>query len=547
MPRKAISKAALQPVLMMRLPAPRAGRWSAAYLPWLIGGAALLALIYFDLGPSLAFNDDWEYAWSARQLMAGHGLRVFPGPQKPLALVQVVWSALFTLGHPDERFLRLSIVPFVALAVICSYRLARRLGAGPFWSGVAGMTLLTTPLFLANATSFMSDTAYVALLMAVALAGVRWVETGKGRLACVVCAALCPLQRQLGVLIPLAVTVALLLARRERKVARNEWWWLLALWGGVAVAAIFPAAARLSPPGLVTSIVGPTGAGHSLLPILFLPPMLGLCLLPFAAALTLAPGASRQPVLFGVAAAASAAVSTASLLLPGPRMIFPGNVWTRAGFAAGLDGDKGVFFPDPVFVAIELAALTTFTVLVVLRRRHWTLSNLKARGAFLVALAGMQLLPLSLLRTHPFDRYYLAVAAPLVPLVAAWAGGVLWARPARAWAVLVMAGGLALYGAGQQDYEAWQAARDVAARLAYRTAAPAEVQAGYEANAVYAEIPYYEQTGQLLAPELAADGGFAAHGPAAPRLRLLYGRPDDPRPGVDYRSLHSGRIVIAAQ
>jgi hypothetical protein len=108
-----------------------------------------------------------------------------------------------------------------------------------------------------------------------------------------------------------------------------------------------------------------------------------------------------------------------------------------------------------------------------------------------------------------------------------------------------MGGAVALYAAGEQDYQAWQAARDEAARAAYALVQPALVDAGFEANAVYAEIPLYEAYGRLLGPvPHRAPESPALQGPDQPCLRLAYAPRGDPRPGVDYGSLAPGRIVI---
>src|ERR1700694_2570013 len=90
--------------------------------------AGLAALVIFDLSPPLAFNDDWMYSWSVRQLVAGHGLHSFP-ESTALALVQVLWGAAFSLGHADQRLLGLSVVPLVFLTGWCTYERARRVGA----------------------------------------------------------------------------------------------------------------------------------------------------------------------------------------------------------------------------------------------------------------------------------------------------------------------------------------------------------------------------------------------------------------------------------
>src|SRR6202165_523249 len=144
-PRPAAARLAGRSLLAIALP-------SATIVTLAVAGLA--ALTIFDLSPPLAFNDDWMYSWSVRQLLAGHGLHAFP-ESTALALVQVVWGAAFSLGHADQRLLRLSVVPLVFLTAWCSHQLARRLGADRFWSLVAGATLLAMPLFMTNGTSFM--------------------------------------------------------------------------------------------------------------------------------------------------------------------------------------------------------------------------------------------------------------------------------------------------------------------------------------------------------------------------------------------------------
>jgi hypothetical protein len=109
-------------------------------------------------------------------------------------------------------------------------------------------------------------------------------------------------------------------------------------------------------------------------------------------------------------------------------------------------------------------------------------------------------------------------------------------------------GGLVYYGVGEQDYMAWHAAADQAARRAYGLAPPGQVNAGYESNATYFEIPLYDATGTEIPPLGPGLQGLllpSIGGPPQPRLRLLFAAPGDARSGVDYRSAASGRIVIA--
>ena len=499
-----------------------------------LAAAGLVALVIFDLSPPLAFNDDWMYGWSVRQLVAGHGLHSFP-ESTALALVQVVWGAVFSLGHPDQRLLRLSVVPLVILTSWCTYQLARRLGTDRFWSFVAGATLLAMPLFMANATTFMSDNVYVGLLMAVALTGVAWISGGRWRWLCVALIVLAPLQRQTGMALVPALTVGLLLWKRP------TWNWSDSL----AVAAIWtlPTAALLAAGRLVVSeplysAVGPfeLNLGHAIFP---LPAMLGLALIPFLAALAFRPAPPGRESGWSVASAGLGIVGAIGCLVDLSQfgMIFTGNVLSPLGFTAILPGSKPPIFPGPVFKALEIAAVMTFVLLFVLRRRWWNPRALGPVALLLVLISASQLLPLLVVPWFVYDRYYLPLIAPLIPLVAVVAARAHHQGAAQSWAAAAIAAGLILYVIGEQDYLAWQAARDQAAHLAYGTAAPDQVQAGFEANGVYVELPSYERTGR-------ADL-FAIVGPAHPQITLLFASASDPRPGVSYSSLAPGRIVLA--
>jgi hypothetical protein len=517
-----------------------AGRfWLAADLPsaaiLTLAVTALVALIVFDLSPPLAFNDDWMYTWSVRQLLAGHGLHSFP-ESTALALVQVVWGAAFSLGHPDERLLRLSVVPVVFLTAWCSYRLARRLGADRFWSLVAGATLLAMPLFMTNATSFMSDNFYVGLVMAAALTGVAWITGGRWRWLCVALLIMAPLQRQVGIALVPALTLGLLLWKRPTW-TRSDSLAVVAIWTLPAAALVVAGRLTVSQP--LYAVVGPSpfNIGHAIFP---LPAMLGLALIPFLAALALRPPAPSRESGWSLMSAALGVVGAIGCLVDLLQfgMTFPGNVFSPLGFAAILSGSKPPIFAGPVFRAIEIAAVTTFVFLFVLRRRWWTPRAHPPEALFLVLIAALQFLPLLAVQWFIYDRYYFPVIAPLIPLVAALAARANHQRAAKAWATVAIAAGLTLYVVGQQDYVAWQAARDRAARLVYQTVSPDQVQAGFEANAVYVELPSYERSGR-------ADF-FAVLGPAHPEITLLFAPAGDPRPGVSYSSLAPGKIVLAS-
>ncbi|TMF79296.1 MAG: hypothetical protein E6I15_02135, partial [Chloroflexi bacterium] len=150
---------------------------------WILGSIALLLVVAFDLGPPLAFNDDWGMAWDVRHFNPLH-ISMYPS-DSALALVQVVFAWLVTLGHGDQRLLRLSEVAFILLAMYSGHRLARHLGADPTWSAIAAIAPLAFPVFTADATTFMTDVPYVGLLSAAVLGGVRWREGRRWIALCV--------------------------------------------------------------------------------------------------------------------------------------------------------------------------------------------------------------------------------------------------------------------------------------------------------------------------------------------------------------------------
>jgi hypothetical protein len=280
---------------------------------------------------------------------------------------------------------------------------------------------------------------------------------------------------------------------------------------------------------------------HGILPLLYAIPLLGLLLVPFA----LVPGRSlvrRMSLASAVGMRAMAAVIGliavfAITLQVAHWSAFPGNIFTSTGFAPGLHGDKPPLMPPLLFMGIEALALVSFATIA------WSVTTrvklLPPVPSFaLVALAGSQLLPLLVLQANFYDRYYLPVALLCCPILAALATHAPWQAVARAWAIAATAGGIILYVAGEQDYQAWQLARDLAAHQAYSRLSPLEVDAGYEANAVYGFLPAVERDGysQRL-------WDYLTHGPQQPRLILRFAGKGDPRPGIPYRSVAPGKVV----
>jgi hypothetical protein len=195
--------------------------------------------------------------------------------------------------------------------------------------------------------------------------------------------------------------------------------------------------------------------------------------------------------------------------------------------------------PPLLQVAVGLVFIVGVVICFTWRYDLWSLGRSPGRLVLLL-LAGTQMLP-SLVGVFD-DRYFIPVAAMLVPLFAASFGDRDEAS-ARVWAIMSLCLGLAWYAAGEQDYQAWQVARDQAARLVYRSVSPWFVNAGYEANAVYVDQPLID-SGRFRVPRDPKWWDPALTGGSCVQYILSFAAFGDRRPGVSYESLASGRIVI---
>lgn len=148
---------------------------------------------------------------------------------------------------------------------------------------------------------------------------------------------------------------------------------------------------------------------------------------------------------------------------PAGRPVFVGNMIGITGFGPPmLAGSKVSPFPTAAFVVVAIMAIACYLLILLIRRDLWVLSRLGDRGQLLVALSALQLL---FIMGHGqlFDRYYLAVILPLVPILAVAAGATKRVRLAATWGIVVITGSLVAYIIGTQDYFAWQVARHQAA------------------------------------------------------------------------------------
>ncbi|MHB8509039.1 MAG: hypothetical protein ACYDGR_10400 [Candidatus Dormibacteria bacterium] len=476
-----------------------------------------------------------------RQLLLHHRLVAFP-EQAALGLVQVVWAAVATVGHPDQRLLRLTIVPFVVLVAIGLRRLARDLGATSWWADAAALCFVTSPIFLGVSTAFMTDVPYVALLIYATIVMIRWVRDGTGLRFVIVLTVLAGLQRQHGGLIAATLVVGLISARRWRQVRAREWVAAAALvvaMGGIAVIPFTIGFVQTVAPARWPTVFA------AINPLIFSPLVLAFIALPLGGACWRLHGGDRQSaVAIAVAAVAAMSLAVALFLMAHSWRIFPGYHWANIGLnpANVWDGrNKNPVYSTPLFLAIEVLTMSMVALLMIIRAGTWTPSALGVERAMVGGL-GLSHVAV-MLNTGWFDRYDLPIAAMLLPLLASMIPQQKPSRPALWCAVGGIALNFGLYVVGEQDYIAWQVARDDATRLAITMAAPEDVDSGYEAYGVYVELPTYERTGRETRPSKA---GYLPSqlGPVHPRLQLRFASADDSRPGSVYRSVASGKIII---
>jgi hypothetical protein len=498
-------------------------------------------LVFFQLHTERVLGDEYAYRWPVQRLAGGHGLHLWPGVL-PLALPQIFTALPMALAGQPASWLRLTTLPYLAVAAVLVAALGRRIGAAPWWAAVAAVTFIAAPLTLSVGSGLTSDICYVALLLACCWFAFDWLDRARGMLPLVLLTGLAMLERQHALLIAFCFTAVLPFAWRARPRAPGELLWLALLWIVEAAALGAPFALHLAS-NTMTNVSTGRGTLHiAVAPLVGgaveLAPLLGLVFLPLAPALVLsprAPGRHRSELVavgVGVAGLTAAAVFAFHF----GTMIFPGNVFGNWGLGPlHLPGDKPPLIPLPIFLVLELLTCMSLAVLLLQRRADWSLPALSLNDRFLVLLALSHIAPMAV--TAPLDRYYLPVFALLAPLLARMAQPRRAAKFAAAAALFLVGLGVAYYASGEQDYQAWQEARHKTADVAYRGADPLKVAAGYEEVGVRIVLPAYEASGRIVMDPV----NFV---PAKPDVLLVFAPADDPRPGVRYQSLAPGKVVI---
>ena len=501
---------------------------------WCVIGLALALVVFFDLQSNFPLADEAFRRWTLERAIQGHGLSLQGfSPDIP----QMIAAAPLALLRIEPRFWRLTGIPFLLLGAVFTARTARHMGADRFWSSVAAATAVTSPITLSLATGMMTETASIGLFAAATYFAVTWVADGTGRTWCLVFCFLAVLERQQALLLLPAVAAGLLLLGGGRWRNRTDLTVFigtaLAIGAAFAVPWYFRHEIRLAPSGF--EINDPILNG--IFVIEYLPVMLAFLCLPLAAGLWRSePGETKQAgrwqlVVLGVLgmAIALSLIRTFAWNL----QIFPGLVLSAFGLGSIFQHGyqyKAAVLPTPVFLGLEALTLGVAVVLFGKRRAIWSPRLLGAPGTVLL-LAGLSQVVLMILTKQAFDRYYVMVALPIIPMLAAVATRTNpQSRLAQRWAVGALATGVLFFAVGEQDYISWELAMDRVATVAYTLAPPGEVYAGHEEEGIHVDLPRAE--GLPVAP-------LAAH----PRVSVEF-VPDRRHAFACYTSVASGCLGI---
>jgi hypothetical protein len=467
-------------------------------LCFLICAAAFLLV---DPIAEMPFQDDWSYAFSARQC-AATGHLTYNGWSTAIILPHVYWGALWIrLFGFSFTVLRLSTLPLAAGSVALAYLLARQADLRPSAAFFVAMLLAFSPLFLPVATSYMVDVpglffmlaSLCALVHAVRSDSWAWIFVGAGL------GMIGGMSRQIGWIVPLALLPYFALVR-----CRTVGFLLCAAaaWVIVIVDVVWSMRWFAHQPLALqdSTLIRSLDALHNPIRtfIRLVPLGLTLMLVILPAALPAVSGAAkelwRRRAGRGGAAAAVVCAQLAIFLLRNPR--FGLEPWmpitiTTQGVMDGLElsGHRPESQPlivRGIFSAAVLLAIAMLASSAVMRARwSWTsvrdfwfprAGHIAAPALLLFASAYTALLVPRADQNWLTDRY----AIPLIPVLAIFllrrgSEG----RPNVAWVLLVF---YALYTlASTQDLLALERARGHAVRrLSDAVVAPTAIAAGFE-------------------------------------------------------------------
>lgn len=184
----------------------------------LVAILGIVAIAFAGVGAigNLPAIDDWSYGGTAFRF---HHTGIFaPSDFTGFTLVtNILWSFPFLVLFGDNfQALRISTLVAALIAIAFTFLSMRQIGQSRLNAALAALTLAFCPLFFARSFTFMTDVFFTALSIAAALFFLRWFASArKTDLAIAIMASVfATLSRQLGLFLPLAFGLTLVLTRR---------------------------------------------------------------------------------------------------------------------------------------------------------------------------------------------------------------------------------------------------------------------------------------------------------------------------------------------
>lgn len=197
--------------------------------PVLVIDLLVLAAVFFiavlivnPIG-NFPLNDDWSYGLTVKYLREHGDFRPVGWTSMPF-ISQALWGALFCIPRGFSfTALRFSTLTLSLIGVLGLYLLIWQLRRSRLLAFICALMLVFNPVYFALSNTFMADVPFTTLVILSLFLFVRYFQTGTVWILFVaaILAVIATLCRQLGVAIPLAFTITLLLKHgfQKRRVA----------------------------------------------------------------------------------------------------------------------------------------------------------------------------------------------------------------------------------------------------------------------------------------------------------------------------------------
>lgn len=181
-------------------------------IPAALTGIWLCMALLVDPIGDFPLGDDWSYGRVVKTLVETGSFQYTDWVSMPL-FAQAIWGALFCLPFGFSfTALRISTLVLGLVGILATFLLLRRLGARRNAAFLSALIVATNPLYFALSHSFFTDVPFYALTALSFLLFAQGIESGRVQSYAggIALASLAVLTRQMGVVLPIAVAVAVI-------------------------------------------------------------------------------------------------------------------------------------------------------------------------------------------------------------------------------------------------------------------------------------------------------------------------------------------------